>query len=171
MRAESTAVEIRALTGADIDALRNLARSIWHAHYSDIISVAQIEYMLAERYSPAVLQTELASETIWWDLLWCRGVLTAFSSYMLTECPDEMKLDKLYVHPRHQRQGHGGQLIERALTRCRSQGRARLTLAVNKRNYSAIASYRKHGFAIERAVVKDIGGGFVMDDYIMVRKA
>ena len=40
-------------------------------------------------------------------------------------------------------------------------------LAVNKRNAAAIAAYRKHGFEIVEAVVKDIGGGFVMDDYIM----
>jgi hypothetical protein len=40
-------------------------------------------------------------------------------------------------------------------------------LAVNKRNENAIAAYAKHGFAIVESVVKDIGGGFVMDDYVM----
>jgi len=40
-------------------------------------------------------------------------------------------------------------------------------LAVNKRNASAIAAYRKYGFRIVDAIVKEIGGGFVMDDYIM----
>jgi ribosomal protein S18 acetylase RimI-like enzyme len=40
-------------------------------------------------------------------------------------------------------------------------------LAVNKHNAQAIAAYRKNGFRVADAVVKDIGGGFVMDDYIM----
>ena len=42
-------------------------------------------------------------------------------------------------------------------------------LAVNKNNATAIAAYLKHGFRIADAVVKEIGGGFVMDDYIMER--
>lgn len=32
---------------------------------------------------------------------------------------------------------------------------------------SAIAAYRKYGFTVREEVVQDIGGGFVMDDYIM----
>ena len=79
-----------------------------------------------------------------------------------------MKLDKLYVHPRHQRHGHSGRLIEHARERARARGCARLMLAVNRHNASAIAAYRKHGFRVEAARVTDIGGGFVMDDYIMV---
>ena len=80
-----------------------------------------------------------------------------------------MKLDKLYVHPRHQRCGHGGRLIARARDRARARGCQRLVLAVNRHNLTAIAAYRKHGFGIEEAVVTDIGGGFVMDDFIMAR--
>jgi GNAT superfamily N-acetyltransferase len=169
MATESEPVQIRALTRDDIEALRILARETWYAHYPGIISVAQIEYMLAQRYAVAVLQDELASDTIWWDLLWCGAELRAFASCVLAERPDEMKLDKLYVHPSHQRHGYGGQLIERALAHCRAQNRSLLTLAVNRHNQNAIDAYRKHGFAIERSVAKDIGGGFVMDDYIMGR--
>ena len=43
-------------------------------------------------------------------------------------------------------------------------------LAVNKHNFNAIAAYRKHGFIVREAVVKEIGGGFVMDDYIMEKR-
>jgi ribosomal protein S18 acetylase RimI-like enzyme len=41
---------------------------------------------------------------------------------------------------------------------------------VNKRNERAINSYRKYGFAVRETVVDDIGGGFVMDDFIMEKK-
>ena len=162
-------VEIRPLAALDIEAVGALARQIWHAHYADIISTAQIEYMLDERYAPPVLRAELERPGLWWDLLLADGAYKAFSSYFLTERAGEMKLDKLYVHPECQRLGYGGRLIERACARARSQGCSRLILAVNKRNQSAIGAYHKHGFVIEQAVVKDIGGGFVMDDYVMVR--
>jgi ribosomal protein S18 acetylase RimI-like enzyme len=52
----------------------------------------------------------------------------------------------------------------------RELGCSAMMLAVNKNNRNAIAAYRKHGFHIDSSVVKDIGGGFVMDDYLMVRK-
>jgi ribosomal protein S18 acetylase RimI-like enzyme len=81
-----------------------------------------------------------------------------------------VKLDKLYVHPDRQRQGYGGALIEHACERARRLGYGAVILAVNKRNTTAIAAYRKYGFEIREGVVKDIGGGFVMDDYIMERK-
>ena len=51
----------------------------------------------------------------------------------------------------------------RAASECR-----RLILAVNKHNANAIAAYRRWGFEVERALVTDIGAGFVMDDYLMV---
>jgi len=49
----------------------------------------------------------------------------------------------------------------------REKGCGRLVLAVNKNNRAAIDAYLKHGFRVADAVVKDIGAGFVMDDYIM----
>jgi ribosomal protein S18 acetylase RimI-like enzyme len=161
---------IEALTEQDIDALMALAREIWHAHYPAIISTAQIEYMLDQRYRPAAVRAELASAGIWWDKLTVGPAMAGFASYFRVAHAREMKLDKLYVHPRHQRQGYGGLMISRAAQTAKVEGCDRLTLAVNKNNASAIAAYRKHGFHIAAAVVRDIGGGFVMDDYLMERR-
>jgi len=154
---------------ADVEALVALAREIWWAHYSAIISAAQIEYMLGQRYDSEVVRAELRRGGIWWDKLIVAGEMAGFASCFLTGVPGEMKLDKLYVHPRHQRRGCGGMMIARAGEIARANGCTRLVLAVNKNNRSAIAAYLKHGFSIADAVVKDIGDGFVMDDYIMVR--
>lgn len=162
-------VRITALKADEIDELSRLATEIWRAHYPAIISDAQIEYMLAQRYAPAVLRSELAQGGVWWDALRVEGRMAGFASYFLTRITDELKLDKVYVYPCDQRQGYGGMLIDRAVTIARAYGRDVLTLAVNKRNRHAIAAYRKHGFAIVESVVKDIGGGFVMDDYVMTR--
>ena len=40
-------------------------------------------------------------------------------------------------------------------------------LTVNKRNFDSIAFYQKIGFKIVDCVEMDIGGGFIMDDYVM----
>ena len=163
------AVRIAALTAADVDRLCALAAEIWHAHYPAIISVAQIEYMLAQRYAPGVVGAELQRGDIWWDQLLVDNRMRGFSSYGLTANAGEMKLDKLYVHQDHQRQGYGGMLLDRAVTIARAYGCGTLALAVNKHNRNAIGAYEKNGFRITDSVVKDIGGGFVMDDYVMAR--
>jgi ribosomal protein S18 acetylase RimI-like enzyme len=80
-----------------------------------------------------------------------------------------MKLDKLYVRPDQQRHGYGGMLIAHTCERAKHLGYRTVTLAVNKRNTKAIAAYRKHGFDIRETSVKEIGGGFIMDDYIMAK--
>ena len=146
-----------------------LAAEIWHAHYPAIISVAQIEYMLAQRYDPAIVRDELRRGDLWWDQLLVGGRMTGFSSYFRTGNANEMKLDKLYVHHDHHRRGYGGMLLDRVVTIARAYGCETLVLAVNKSNRNAICVYEKHGFEITGKVVKDIGGGFVMDDYLMTR--
>ena len=160
-------VRIERLTAADVEPLYVLAREIWYAHYPAIVSTAQIEYMLEQRYNAAVVQAELRRDDLWWDKLLVNDVMAGFGSYFLTGAPGEMKLDKLYVHPRHQRHGFGGRMIAQACEIARARGCNRLTLAVNKNNQSAVNAYLKHGFRIADAVVKDIGQGFVMDDFIM----
>ena len=163
-------VRIASLATDDVGALCALAGEIWRAHYPAIIGASQIEYMLAQRYNPAVVREELERGDLWWDNLLVGGRMAGFASYFMTRTPGEMKLDKLYVHQDHQRKGYGGMLLDRAVTIARTYGCETLVLAVNKQNRNAIAAYEKNGFEIVDAVVKDIGGGFVMDDYIMCKR-
>ncbi|MCC7082842.1 MAG: GNAT family N-acetyltransferase [Burkholderiales bacterium] len=166
MRAEP--LRIGPLDPADIGALGQLARTIWLAHYPGIITNAQIEYMLEQRYRPELVRAELGRDDVWWELATLNGQPVGFSSCLLTTEPGELKLDKLYVDPARQATGIGSQLLQSVRARARNLGCRRLVLAVNKRNASAIAAYRRWGFRIERSMVTEIGAGFVMDDYLMV---
>lgn len=160
---------IAPLAAADAAAVAALAREIWHAHYPGIISVAQIEYMLAQRYDPAVIRAELAQPGVWWYKWLQAGRIIAYLSLHHDPAAAAMKIDKLYVHPAQQRSGFGCRLVAHAVSVARSQGCGQLELAVNRANAQAIAAYRRYGFAVRESVVKDIGGGFVMDDYIMAK--
>ncbi|MEW6314175.1 MAG: GNAT family N-acetyltransferase [Pseudomonadota bacterium] len=152
----------------DAETIAALARVIWHLHYPAIISRAQIDYMLTQRYAPELLRRQIGSIGHHWDRLLLDGVLIGFAHCFVNG--SEMKLDKLYIHPGHQRKGYGGKLIAHAVMAAQDAGCARLLLAVNKHNENAIAAYRKHGFEVVEEVVRDIGDGFVMDDYIMARE-
>ena len=160
---------IRPLREMEVTELSALAATIWRAHYPGIISAAQIEYMLAERYAEAVICAELARGDVAWDVLLLNGAITGYTSYFAAPAPRTLKIDKLYLHPRAQRQGYGGNMIKHVRRVALARGCEQLTLAVNRHNHTAIAAYHKHGFRITETSVREIGGGFLMDDFIMVK--
>ena len=161
---------ISPLSEAAVEAVCALAVTVWRHHYPGIIGTAQTEYMLAQRYEPHLICAELATRDLWWDVLREGEALVAFASSFVADPRKTMKLDKLYVHPEKQRRGYGGALIDHTCERAKQLGFAGVILAVNKHNTAAIGAYRKYGFEIRESVVKEIGGGFVMDDYIMERR-
>ena len=147
--------------------IAELAGVVWRAHYPGIISSEQIEYMLARMYNLGVIGDEMRNG-IAYDCLWAEDALVAFASYGPTTT-NEMKLYKLYVHPDRQRCGCGTQLLRHLEAVAKGRDFKTLCLTVNKANAKAIAAYRKNGFAVRESVLVDIGGGFVMDDYVMAK--
>lgn len=163
-------LQIRPATLVDLPAIAALARVIWHADYPTIISPAQIEFMLDWMYAPDTLRNELEHQGIRFERLLHGSELAGFASYGPTGVPGVFKLHKLYVHPDHQGRGCGRQLLAHTEREVVRQGANRLILAVNKRNGRAIHTYERNGYAIMESVVTDIGGGFVMDDFIMAKE-
>ena len=47
---------------------------------------------------------------------------------------------------------------------------SRLLLRVNRQNQPAIDAYLRYGFTVATLIVEDIGGGYVMDDYVMMKE-
>ncbi|MEO8166098.1 MAG: GNAT family N-acetyltransferase [Betaproteobacteria bacterium] len=162
-------VRIAPISEADIASVCALAREIWLQHYPGIITVRQIEYMLAQRYSAETIRTQLQTGEAWWDKLEAGGELCGFASYERAGDAQSMKLDKLYVHQLVRGKGYGAALIEHVSKAATGQGMSRLTLQVNKHNHGSVAAYRRVGFTVVKAVKADIGNGFFMDDYIMSR--
>ncbi len=166
---EPVAAHIEPVHETDINELIALASDIWYRHYPDMITVEQIEYMLAQRYHPAAIRAQLASGSAWWDKLIMDGTMVGFSSCERSEHPEEMKLDKVYVSYDLRGRGLGSLLIRNAEARARTLGCTRLYLQVNKNNRSAIEAYRRNGFSVAQAAKFDIGNGFYMDDYVMAK--
>ncbi len=158
-------LRITPLFPAGIDAVAALARSVWQATYPALISQAQIDFMLADRYAPQSIRQQLDDPRHAWRLAWVNEELAGFAHASLDE--SACKLDKLYIGARYQRQGLGAALLETIQAFARGQDAQRLWLQVNRGNEAALAAYRKYGFRVVEARVFDIGAGFVMDDYVM----
>lgn len=164
---QSTVV-IAAATAADIPVVQRLAGEIWRQHYAAILSVEQIEYMLAQGYSHAALERFVTSDDAGLALARVEGEAAGFGAWYRT-APATMKLDKLYVLPKVHGNGVGRALIEEVVANARACGCDEVTLNVNRGNTGAIRAYERCGFVISARGDFPIGGGFVMEDFIMVR--
>jgi ribosomal protein S18 acetylase RimI-like enzyme len=167
---EPLSIRVVGATEADLPAVAELAGVIWRRHYPGIITPEQIEYMLALGYSREALRRFVEEAGAGLVLAYVGERLSGFAAYYRTDGTDELKLDKLYVHQDYHGRGVGSRLIGQVESAARRQRRPTLTLNVNKNNIRAIAAYARNGFAIRESVVVDIGGGFVMDDYVMVKR-
>ncbi|HTY86379.1 MAG TPA: bifunctional aminotransferase class I/II-fold pyridoxal phosphate-dependent enzyme/GNAT family N-acetyltransferase [Candidatus Acidoferrum sp.] len=175
-------VRIAAAAETDLPDIAQLAGVIWRACYPGIITHAQIDYMLARMYALDVMREEIRAQAIHYDMLSLDGRPSGFAAYGPTEvgtprrgvrtaqrAVPTFKLHKLYLLPEHQGCGLGSRLLQHVECKVRRLGASRLILAVNKRNAKAIAAYKRNGFGVVESVVTDIGGGFVMDDYVMAK--
>lgn len=159
--------EIRKATILDVQIIHGLAYEIWPKVYDYMISIEQIDYMLNLIYSSSALENQICNLKHQFIIYNEEGTPKAFASYSpkVSE-PKVFRLHKLYVHPTLQGQGIGKKLIEYIIREMKLAGADLLELNVNKINQS-IAFYKKQGFEILRPEVIDIGGGYVMDDYVM----
>lgn len=156
---------LQRLRADDADAVSALARIVWQATYRPLISQAQIDAMLADRYAPQRIREQLDDPRQAWWVARTDHVLAGFAHALLDE--GGCKLDKLYVHPERQRRGIGAALLREVEAWARAQQARRLWLQVNRGNAQAIRAYQKYGFRIIESRVFDIGDGFVMDDHLM----
>lgn len=155
----------RRATIEDIPLLRELAADIWRRSYGEMLTPAQIDYMLAWMYGAEKIRAEIAAG-VWWEAIELDG--TAIG-YLAAERGADVKLHKLYLQPEHQGRGFAQRALAHVVELARAWGATCVLLNVNKRNTRAIRAYERAGFSTVDAVVNDIGGGFVMDDFIMAR--
>ncbi len=79
----------------------------------------------------------------------------------------EVFLDKLYVKLDMHGRNIGGILLNEMMEQTGEE--QQIKLQVNRKNIKAINFYFKNGFRIERAADFDIGNGFFMNDFVMIK--
>ncbi len=169
-RGDVTEFRIEPATEADLLTIQALAHEIWHAVYPDIIGLPQIEYMLERMYSLATLRREFAEGRVRHALVLRGEEPVGYLSWEADAAARTVQLHKIYLKPSLHGMGVGGRALAWVEERTREAGLAHLRLRVNRGNSPAIRAYRRAGFEFEEEVCSDIGGGFVMDDYVMGKR-
>lgn len=153
----------KAVSDADYREIAALASIIWREHFTPIIGEAQVEYMLERFQSYNAIKEVIENEGYVYFMAYDDG---EFCGYIGTHPDgDEILLSKIYVKRSHRGKKISKEMINTVKREFPSY--TRLWLTVNKNNVNSIAAYKKMGFSVSDTQCADIGGGFVMDDYIM----
>lgn len=157
---------ISTATEKDIPIIARLAEETWWPTYRDVLTPAQIRYMLDALYSADSLHVTLSAGTQIFVVLRDDQEPKGFASY--GKRPDESaagKLHRIYVLPQAQKTGYGRALIQEVKNRMAAEGIHILDLNVNRYN-TARFFYEKMGFKIIREEDVPIGP-YWMNDYVM----
>lgn len=161
------ALTIRFATPEDFGIVQQLATTIWNDHYPSIISQGQIDYMLARDYSVEALTMAHHAGTLCWLAEFREKPIGFATSYL--ESISRAKLAKLYLDVEAHGRGFGQVLLQSVISHMATLGASTLALNVNKRNAKAIRAYERAGFYWEASIIEDIGGGYVVDDFVLIK--
>lgn len=153
----------------DIKTVVKLANAIWHEHYAPMIGTDQVSYMLENFHSKAVIEDEIANQGHLYFLIKHQGRAIGYMGVQPLKDEGEgvLKLAKLYILSSERSRGIGRMAIGYLVDLADDLDLNRISLTVNKNNTHSIAAYKKMGFEQTGTALTDIGGGYVMDDFVM----
>ena len=154
----------KADTDADIQRIADLADIIWHEHFTPIIGIDQVEYMLDKFQSYRAISEAVKNDGYVYYMAYENDELCGYCG-IRPETGGDVFISKVYVESSHRKKGIARRLIETVKSEYPDPGK--LYLTVNRHNDGPIAVYKKLGFYIAKEQKADIGNGFVMDDYVM----
>lgn len=158
----------------DIPLIHRMAEVVFRRTYAEILSPAQMEFMMDWMYSEENLRTQMDSGHHYF-LAFAEGAPAGYVSVQPEGNSGEgsdgsagpiFHLQKLYVMPDFQGRGLGRILFDRVVSFVTPSAPCRIELNVN-RNNPAVAFYEHIGMRRLRQGDFPIGHGFYMNDYIM----
>jgi len=153
-------------TPADAKLLESLAYPIWRQHYTPIIGAQQVEYMLAKFQSSEAIKLQMSQGIDYYIV--SQGDKNA-GYYSLDYKSGHLFISKFYLGVQFRGQGIAHAMLKEIEKEASKKEISQLKLTVNKYN-PAYQAYLKLGFKNTKSIVVDIGQGFIMDDFVMVKK-
>ena len=154
----------------DFEIIRTIAYKTWPVTYREILSKAQLDYMLEKFYSDATLLNDLTSKGHRFILLNENDVCLGFASYEHQYLGKNItRLHKIYLLPETQGRGMGKLVLDTIMALAKENQSEAISLNVNRFN-KAYTFYLKMGFEVVAEENLEIGNGYLMEDYKMEKK-
>ncbi len=165
---------IQPLDRITVKPIVQLAKQIWHEHYDSIIGIQQVDYMLNKFQSEkAITQQQL--DGYQYFLVFENSLLNSSNGqnnqligYFSVKEKDNNSLfiSKFYLSNNARGKGYGRKMLQFIETKAQELNKDSLDLTVNKFN-DAYKIYLKLGFEKVGSAQFDVGGGYIMDDYLL----
>lgn len=152
-------------TDEQLNELAAIAGKIWNEHYPAIIGQIQVDYMLAKMYSVEALKEQIAQGQKY-IAAYDENDMLGFLSYSIKDEKDYF-IHKWYVDVSKHSKGIGRGLFDYVF---KDLDYNTIRLTVNRHNIQPINFYFKMGFKIEKIINIEIGEGFVMNDFMMIKE-
>ena len=149
------------------DLIAQLASTIWKEHYTPIIGPDQVAYML-NKFQSADAIAQQVSKGIHYYIIFYNSKPAGYLAFekQLTE----LFLSKIYVSKDMRGKGIGKAAMDFVEREGRYLECQQISLTVNKNNTGSIRAYEKLGFHNLGGIVQDIGEGYVMDDFLLLKQ-
>jgi ribosomal protein S18 acetylase RimI-like enzyme len=158
---------IPAHTHSHFQHIEALADVIWREHYIPIVGKPQIDYMLQKFQSASAIEKQV-EDGFEYFTIYSEEIAVGYISIKQEE--KALFLSKIYVLSSHRGKKIGKAAMQFVENKAKAYQKERIRLTVNIKNTNAIKAYEKLGFINMGPLVADIGNGFVMDDYQMVKE-
>ncbi|WP_072524775.1 GNAT family N-acetyltransferase [Clostridium sp. Marseille-P3244] len=155
----------KADTDEQIRQIADLARIIWNEHFTPIIGKDQVDYMVEKFQSYPALKKQLDDGYEYYQIF-DSGEFCGYTGIHPGE-DGRLFLSKLYIRKDHRGRHLATRVFDFLTDLCRERGYSAVWLTCNKHNNNSLGIYRHLGFQTIDTQEADIGGGFIMDDYIM----
>jgi len=159
---------IPATHNSDFRLISELAKDIWTEHYTPIIGIDQVNYMLEKFQSENALKDQVLINNYKYFTIDNQSDPIGYLSIKKEEA--SLFLSKIYIKATSRGQGIGKRSMNFIETQAKNLNCKKIYLTVNKYNTDSIKAYQKIGFNKIEELVINIGNGYVMDDYKMEKR-
>jgi len=158
-------IEIKvAKTQSEYLLIEQLADTIWRHHYIPITGIGQVEYMLKKYQSPEAIADQVEYGYEYYIINYHEASVGYIS---IKKEKNTLFLSKIYVLSDYRGKKIGKTAMKFIENKAKTYDLNKISLTVNRNNKNSVAAYERMGFMKIGAKIKNIGNGFVMDDYLM----
>lgn len=161
-------IQFAEVTSEDqVKQLAELASFIWHECYAELLISEQIGYMVQVFQSENAIFQAIEHKDYHYFFIMHDDQPVGYMAIQPKQ--EKLFLSKLYLKKDMRGRDVAKKSLDFIEVYARERGLQLIWLTVNKGNERATGFYQKMGFITKREQIVDIGNGFVMNDYIMVK--
>lgn len=150
--------------------IQAIAHTTWPVTYGRLLPAGQLEYLLDLIYSEESIKQQMKREHQF-IMGYQTGVPLGFASFEKQyNAPANLMIHKLYILPAFQGKGIGKVFLDYLTGLAAQTKHDTLMLKVFVKNQNAIRFYQHLGFHSIGEEVTEFGHGYIVKDYVMVKR-